>query len=148
MSGVRHILHASDLSTASRRAFRAAADLAKSLNARLTIVYVLPTMVPALPDQYVDAATLNRLDRQARQWGRRHLDRLAKSAKQAGIRCATLLLDGDPVDQIVRTGRTSRADLIVLGTHGRRGLPKFFLGSVAERVVSRASCPVMTVRGS
>jgi len=145
---VRHILHASDLSTASRRAFRAAADLAKSLDAKLTILYVLPPMLPAMPDQYIDAETLDRFDRQARQWGRGHLDRLARAAKQAGIRCATLLLDGDPVEEIVRTSRKNRADLIVLGTHGRRGLPKFFLGSVAERVVSRASCPVMTVRGS
>jgi nucleotide-binding universal stress UspA family protein len=148
MSAVRHILHASDLSTASRRAFRAAADLAKSLDAKLTILYVLPPMLPAMPDQYIDAETLDRFDRQARQWGRGHLDRLARAAKQAGIRCATLLLDGDPVEEIVRTSRKNRADLIVLGTHGRRGLPKFFLGSVAERVVSRASCPVMTVRGS
>ena len=144
---VRHILYASDLSAASRRAFRTALDMATALHAKLTIAYVLVPLAPTVPDQYIDADTLNRFDRQAREWARTQLDRLAGATKKAGVRGTTLLLDGDPVEQIVRTGKTKRADLIVMGTHGRRGLPKFFLGSVAERVVSRASCPVLTVRG-
>ena len=148
MSSVRHVLHASDLSPASRRAFRTAVGLATSLDAKLTIAYVLAPMVPTVPDQYIDAATLDRFDRQARQWAGRQLDRLASAARKRGVKgVAALLLDGDPVEQIVRAARANSADLIVMGTHGRRGLPKFFLGSVAERVVSRASCPVVTVRG-
>jgi nucleotide-binding universal stress UspA family protein len=58
------------------------------------------------------------------------------------------LRSGDPVGQIIRTARTEGTDLIVVGTHGRRGLPKFFLGSVAERVVTMAPCAVVTVRGT
>jgi len=53
---------------------------------------------------------------------------------------------GDPSAQIVRTARSTRADLIVIGTHGRRGVSKFLLGSVAERVIATAPCPVLTVR--
>jgi nucleotide-binding universal stress UspA family protein len=47
----------------------------------------------------------------------------------------------------VRAARSKRADVLVLGTHGRTGLPRFFLGSVAARVLATAPCPVLTVRG-
>ena len=146
MKQIRRILHATDLSPASRRAFDTALAIAKSLNARLTIAYVLAPVV-TVPDQYIDAATLDRLDQQARQWSTQHLDRLAARAKKAGVQATVVLRDGDPADQIVRACRAAKADLIIVGTHGRRGLPKFFLGSVAERVVSTAPCPVVTVRG-
>jgi nucleotide-binding universal stress UspA family protein len=58
-----------------------------------------------------------------------------------------MLLDGLPHEAIVRAAKSRRADLLVLGTHGRTGLAKFFLGSVATRVLSTASRPVLTVRG-
>jgi nucleotide-binding universal stress UspA family protein len=147
MKRIRRVLYASDFSTASRRAFAAAVMIAKSLDARLTIAYVLEPIVATVPEQYLDAVTLDQLDKQARQWSARQLNRLADSAKRAGVNTTTLLREGDPVDQIVRAGRSTQADLIVVGTHGRRGLPKFFLGSVAERVVAMAPCPVVTVRG-
>jgi nucleotide-binding universal stress UspA family protein len=143
---IRRILYASDFSSASRRAFDTALTMAESLNATLTIVYVLAPFL-TVPDQYIDPATLDQLDRQARQWSTQQLDRLATRARKAGVKVSVVLRDGDPVDQIVHTSRATKSDLIVVGTHGRRGLPKFFLGSVAERVVSTASCPVVTVRG-
>jgi nucleotide-binding universal stress UspA family protein len=58
-----------------------------------------------------------------------------------------MLLDGTAHERIVRAARSKRADLIVIGTHGRTGLARLFLGSVAGRVVATATCPVMTVRG-
>jgi universal stress protein A len=146
MKRIRRILHATDFSSASRRAFDTALSMAKSLNARLTIVYALAPVV-TVPEQYIDAATFDRLDKQARQWSAQHLDRLAARAKRAGVKATVVLRDGDPANQIVRVCRATKSDLIIVGTHGRRGLPKFFLGSVAERVVSTASCPVITVRG-
>ncbi len=57
------------------------------------------------------------------------------------------MLEGPPAEEIVRFARARRVDLIVMGTHGRRGLAKLFVGSVADRVVAAASCPVLTVRG-
>jgi nucleotide-binding universal stress UspA family protein len=146
MKRIRRILHATDFSPASRSAFDTALAMAKSLNAKLTIAYVLAPVV-TVPDQYIDAATLDRLDQQARQWSTQHLERLAARTQKAGVKAAVALRDGDPADQIVRACRATKSDIIVVGTHGRRGLPKFFLGSVAERVVSAASCPVVTVRG-
>jgi nucleotide-binding universal stress UspA family protein len=63
------------------------------------------------------------------------------------VRARALLLEGTAHDRIARAAKTQRADLIVMGTHGRSGLARFFVGSVASRVVSVAPCPVMTVRG-
>ncbi len=82
MEQIRGILHATDFSPASRRAFDTALALAKSLNARLTIAYVLAPVM-TVPDQYIDAMTLDRLDRQARQWTARQLARLAARAKKS-----------------------------------------------------------------
>jgi nucleotide-binding universal stress UspA family protein len=62
------------------------------------------------------------------------------------VTAAVLLRDGDPGDQIVRAGRAAHADLIVMGTHARRGLPRLYLGSVSREVTGAAPCPVMTVR--
>jgi nucleotide-binding universal stress UspA family protein len=56
------------------------------------------------------------------------------------------VLEGTAADAIVRTARAKRANVIVMGTHGRSGLARLFMGSVAERVVGTAPCPVLTVR--
>jgi universal stress protein A len=146
MKRPQRILYATDFSSASRRAFDTALMMAKSLNARLTIMSVLAPLV-TVPDQYIDAVTIDRLDRQAREWSAQQLNKLSARAKKAGVKVAIMLLDGDPADQIVRVSRASHSNLVIVGTHGRRGLSKFFLGSVAERVVSTAACPVITVRG-
>ena len=76
----------------------------------------------------------------------RRLGRLVTQARKNGVRAKGLLLAGIPHDRIVRAARSTRADLIVLGTHGRTGLGRLFLGSVAARVVTLAPCPVLTVR--
>src|SRR5262249_2468631 len=79
--------------------------------------------------------------------GQKELDKLVAKAKAAGARGRGLLLEGTAADAIVRTARSARADVIVMGTHGRTGLARLFMGSVAERVIGPAPCPVLTVRG-
>lgn len=146
MKRIRQILYASDFSKASNRAFATAVTLARTTRARLTILHVIVPLIPLVPDQYIDSVTLERLDTRARQWSQRQLIKLHEKAKNTGSRATTILREGDPAEQIVRAARSERADLIVVGTHGRRGFSKIFLGSVAERVVGTAPCPVMTVR--
>jgi nucleotide-binding universal stress UspA family protein len=63
------------------------------------------------------------------------------------VRASGTLLEGVAHEQIIRVARSKRAEVIVMGTHGRSGLAKLFLGSVAGRVVAAATCPVLTVRG-
>jgi nucleotide-binding universal stress UspA family protein len=146
MARIRRILFASDFSTASRKAFTTAVAMAKTNRATLTILHVIVPFTPIVPEQYINTQTWDRIDREARGWSRRQLDRLTDNARKAGIRAAGLLLEGDPAQQILRGVRLRRAELLVVGTHGRTGLTKFFVGSVAGRVVATASCPVVTVR--
>lgn len=147
MSQFRRILHASDFSPASRPAFRRALDLARANRARLTLVHVYSTYIPMMGEGYVGSAQVyDKMIADIRTDAQRRLDRLVTQARKNGVRAKGLLLDGIPHDRIVRAARSTRADLIVLGTHGRTGLGRLFLGSVAARVVTLAPCPVLTVR--
>ena len=147
MTRIRRILCATDFSKASGKALTTAIGLAKTNGARLTIFHAYVPIVPLMPEQTIESGTWDRLDTETRQLAERRVAKLAETAKKAGVRASGLMATGDPTRQIVRTARSIRADLIVVGTHGRKGVSKFFLGSVAERVVATAPCPVMTVRG-
>ena len=146
MPTVRRILHPSDFSPASRPAFRKAIELARTYRAQLLVAHVLP-MVPVMPGAYISPAVWDDLERSQRAAAQRDLDRLVARAKEAGVRATGTLLDiGITHERIVRFARARRVDLIVMGTHGRSGLTKALLGSVASRVISTARCPVVTVR--
>jgi nucleotide-binding universal stress UspA family protein len=75
-----------------------------------------------------------------------HATDFSSSALPALQQASAILAEGLPAEEVLRTARRQRADLLVLGTHGRTGLRRALMGSVAERVVSRARCPVLTVR--
>jgi nucleotide-binding universal stress UspA family protein len=147
MKRFRHVLHASDFSSASRPAFDRALGLAKSNRAALTIVHVISPIVPLSGDGYVSPQVIDDLDRRARANAAHEMGRLVSKAKRAGVRAKTLVLEGGAADRIVRAAKGRRVDVIVMGTHGRGAVAKFFLGSVAGRVVATATCPVLTVRG-
>jgi nucleotide-binding universal stress UspA family protein len=147
MSRIRRILHPSDFSRASGAAFSKAVELAKTNSAELLVVHVLAPILPMLADGYVSPKVYEDLVASARGYGKKNLDALVAKAKKAGGRATSVLLEGVAHAQIARTARRLRADLVVVGTHGRTGLAKLFLGSVAGRLVAIASCPVMTVRG-
>ncbi len=144
---IRRIVHPSDFSTASTRAFRKAIEMAKASRAELLIVHVLNPIMPVPGDAYIPPKVYDDLAASARAWARKQLDKLLARAKKAGVRAKGFLLEGVAHAQIVRFARSKRADLVVMGTHGRSGLAKLVLGSVAERVIGAAPCPVVTVRG-
>jgi universal stress protein A len=143
----RRILHPTDFSPASRRAFTTALGLARTLDAELTIAHVVATPVPWTGDMFVGVppSVYEDLRSTARRDAQAQLDRLVKQAAGVKVRVRGAILEGLPHQAIVRRAR--QADLIVIGTHGRTGLPRVLLGSVAARVVALAGCPVMTVRG-
>ena len=147
MTRVRRIVCASDFSSASRKAVATAITMAKTNRAALILVHVVSPIVRLAPDQYVPSTTWEEIEIGTRAWAEEQIDKLAARAMKAGIRAAALLVEGEAAEEIVRVARSKRADLLVLGTNGRTGLSKFFLGSVAERVVATAPCPVVTVRG-
>ena len=145
MKQVRRLLCATDFSPASRPAFALALGLAKRDRARLFLLHVLMPPSPFLGDQlpasYVDLMV------RARREVERRLGVLAAQARKAGVRVEAGFVEGVPADEILRAARKRQADLIVIGTHGRTGLGRLFMGSVAERVLLRAPVPVLTVRG-
>ena len=148
MARIRRILHPSDFSKASSAAFTKAVDLAKTNQADLVLLHVLAPPLPLMAgDGYVSPQVYEDLDKSARAYASKELAGLVARAKKAGVRASAVLRDGIAHEQIVRASRSPLADMIVIGTHGRTGLAKLFLGSVAGRVVSTAKCPVMTVRG-
>ena len=147
MSRIRRILYPTDFSRASGAAFTKAVDLAKTNKAELQVVHVLAPAMSMVGDGYVSPQVYEDLAASARAYGKKNLDALVAKAKKAGVRAKSILLEGMPHEQIARTARRQRADLVVMGTQGRTGLAKLFLGSVAGRVIAIAPCPVMTVRG-
>ncbi|HQR72166.1 MAG TPA: universal stress protein [Burkholderiaceae bacterium] len=144
----KHILAAVDGSGTSTRALRAALALAGEQRSRLTIVHVVDT-VPVIVDSPYDPTDYQAAARKA---GEQVLRRAAAMAQKAGVPATPRLLELQQVadraaDGIVDAARQARADLIVIGTHGRRGVSHLLLGSVAESVVRIASMPVLLIRG-
>ena len=146
MRAFRRVLYASDFSRASKPAFARAIDLAKLNRAELTIVHVLSRAIPYVGEGYALPQVYDQMLADVRSQAQKQLDRLRAKAKASGVRAKGLLLEGIPPDRIVRTARSRRADLVVMGTHGHTGLTRLILGSVASRIVATAPCPVLTVR--
>jgi nucleotide-binding universal stress UspA family protein len=147
MSRIRRILHPSDFSRASAGAFAKAVDMAKTNRAEMVVLHVLAPVLPFVGDGYVSPKVYEEIEASGRAQAQKQLNVLVAKAKRAGARAKSLLMEGIPHEQILRAARSKRADVVVLGTHGRTGLAKFFVGSVASRVVSMGPCPVLTVRG-
>lgn len=144
----RPILHASDLSPASRPAFTKAVDLARRERAPLLLVHAMTRPAPPIGDgAYIAPETWDTLVRSQRRTTQARLDALVRRARAAGARARGLIVDGTPAEAILATARRRRAGTLVMGTHGRGGVARFVLGSVAGRVVAAARCPVLTVRG-
>jgi len=145
---MRRILFATDFSKASRKAFATAVKTAKSSGASLSIMHVLAPFIPIAPEQYIGPDTWEEIDAQSRKWATHHLNALAGRAKAAGVPTKTFLVEGHPTKEVTRFARKLHADLLVIGTHGRTGFAKLFLGSIASQIIATAKCPVMTVRGA
>lgn len=139
MLGIRTILHPTDFSLPSRFAFQLACSLARSYGARLVVLHVTePPIalsgegVPMLPPE-VDPGPL-----------RKKLNEHVSDDPR--VRVERRLEKGDAADTILQVAEQTNADLIVMGTRGRTGVIRLLMGSVAEKVVRRASCPVLTIK--
>ena len=139
------VLCAVDFSEPSRAAIRYAADLARQYDAELELLHVYHVPGYAFPEGVVVAGpeVMNDLLTQIAE----SLEESRRFAITSGAtRVTTTSVQGTPWTEIVRRAEERGHDLIVVGTHGRTGLTHVLLGSVAEKVVRRAPCPVLTVR--
>ncbi len=138
------ILVPTDFSPCSREALTYAAALAKRFGAKVVVFHVIETWSYAMTEslQWTDLyANLTTVVEPL-------LDGLVQELQDGGVAAAGAFTQGVSYDEIVKKAREEGADLIVIGTHGRRGMGHFLMGSVAERVVRLSPCPVLTVRGA
>ena len=147
----KRILVAVDGSPTANRGLKAAIALARDQDASLEIVHVIDdaTMIAYLPGEYVPAQYIDSMLKDLRKAGEAVVAKAAKEASEAGVAARSALIEtrGSTVAHaILRQARKLRPDIIVLGTHGRRGLRRVILGSDAETVVRESSVPVLLVR--
>lgn len=143
MSIIKNVLVASDLSEPSQSALDVAIDLSRAHHAGLTILHVHETAPFELPQGYVENLP-SQLGRDYDAINQR-LSQLEGKARSLGVlRVETRILHGAVVDQIVRF--SEGFDFVVMGTQGRPRLERWVMGSVAQKVLERATCPVLVVR--
>lgn len=148
MKSFRCIVLATDFSPSSERAFEEALEILGTGRGNLLIVHayqpasLLPTDIAAVPAVYAE------LDESLRENSEKRLEALSGRAREKGVAARPLLLCGTPEEAIVDLAKQEGADLIVMGTAGRRGVAGLLLGSVASRVIATAPCPVLTVRAA
>jgi nucleotide-binding universal stress UspA family protein len=141
----RHILAPTDFSEYSKKAVGSALELAHKFGAKLTILHVVelpPYPVEGYVPPAVNATFLDDLERQATQ----DLAQLVPEAESSNVEVVRLVAVGSPYRKIIDTAEAEQVDLIVMATAGRTGFSHLVMGSIAERVVRTATCPVLTIR--
>ncbi|WP_020472641.1 universal stress protein [Zavarzinella formosa] len=134
------ILHPTDFSAGSEAAFHYACEMARDYEARLIILHTIEPVTQMVGDGIIIPYDESELYADAEQ----KMQEIQSSSP--GVRMEKIHLAGSPTTAIIETALDVKADLIVMGTHGRTGIGRLILGSVAEEVVRKAPCPVLTVK--
>ena len=132
-----------DFSTCSEEAWRVARSVAATSRGELVLTHVL-TEAPLYRESVM--TQVRPVYEGARKWAEATLEDWVAKARAEGLNARAMLRTGVPYREVVALATDERADLIVIGTHGRGGIDRALLGSVADRVVRLAPCPVLTVR--
>ena len=142
----KHLLVPCDFSDYADQALVYAIEMAQTLGARITLLHVMHLAPLAMGD--ISAATLvpylEEMERTAQESLQAELERV----RRAGLEGDSVLVQGIPFQAIIDTAREQDVDIIVMGTHGHTGLTHVLMGSVAEKVVRMAPCPVLVTRGT
>jgi len=144
----KNILIPTDGSELSQSAVRAAVDLAKTHQARITGIHVIPDyhLLIAYEGAF-DPVTEERIEEEAKTRAQIYLEYVRKAAEESGVQCDTVCETGDhPHDAIIKTAHARKCDLIVMTSHGRKGLAAMLLGSETRKVLTHARVPVLVVR--
>lgn len=142
MIKLQNILCPVDFFPASERAFEYAVALARNYDARLHLLHVVSAVMPSSYEfQLNTPEMLNQLEDHAKA----KMAELSKTAADHGLKVEVDTHVGEIVEGLEDAVRDAHADLVVMGTHGRRGFERWFLGSVAERMLRRSTAPVLTI---
>jgi nucleotide-binding universal stress UspA family protein len=145
---IHRILYATDLSPASEPAWHEAKRLGRLFDAEVLVLHVIapPPVIPV--EGYIPPQVYEDLLASARRGAEEQFDALLGSVAGSGVKVRLCLEEGLPASRILEVAAQEAADLLVVGTHGRTGLERLVLGSVADRMVRQATCPVLTVRSA
>jgi universal stress protein A len=139
---IKKILAPTDFSAYSNEALDYAAELAQKFDAEIVVVHVIESMTYSVTDTFTVVDRLWPLEKTAGAL----LDNAAERVRERGVAVKTRLATGDAADEILKAAADENADWIVMGTRGVTGVSRLLMGSVAEKVVRLAGCPVLTVR--
>lgn len=146
----KHILVATDGSKLSHKAIKTAVGLARSLGARLTGVYISPELVAPMYSEgsgYVPRVSPKRFREFAAKESRKALSMVETEAQNEGVKCSTMSLSNNhPYRGILRAANLKSCDLIVMASHGRRGLSAMVLGSETNKLLTHSAIPVLVCR--
>jgi nucleotide-binding universal stress UspA family protein len=146
MIDLRRILVPTDFSKYSDAALTYAGAFAQKFGADIYLLHVVQDLTLFYPEAVLAAPAAVPTVDQFRQAARTALDRTLAGLRLPDVVVHPVVVEGTPYDAVVRFAGEKEIDLIVMGTHGRSGLAHLFMGSVAEKVVRKAPCPVLTVR--
>ncbi|HSB48650.1 MAG TPA: universal stress protein [Burkholderiales bacterium] len=145
----KHILLPTDGSKLSDRAVRLGIRFAGRIRARVTALHVMPAFRAFAAEGFapLNPALKKRLEDEARTRATRMLDAIAREARSRRVRCATLTATSDlAYQEIIAVARKKKCDLIMMASHGRRGLSSLLLGSETAKVLLHSKVPVLVVR--
>ncbi|MFO7695058.1 MAG: universal stress protein [Vicinamibacterales bacterium] len=146
MLTLKTVLVPTDFSDASESALRYGKAMAAAFGASLHIVHVMEDLLAHAWAAEVYVSSMPQLRDEIEKESRLRLGTLLTDGERTQLRAETALLAGNPFLEIVRYAKAHQIDLIVMGTHGRGPIAHMLLGSVAEKVVRKSPCPVLTVR--
>lgn len=141
---IKKILLPTDLSPASISAFKYAKSLAEKYGASIYVLHVLEN-IPILAIHALDL-TLERIEKNMAENAKIQLEKIVKENLKTKNKVQIFIRKGVVDEEIVKFADEKKVDLIVMGTHGRTGIEYTLLGSIAEKIVRRAKCPVLTVK--
>jgi nucleotide-binding universal stress UspA family protein len=145
----KHLLLPTDGSKLSSKAVKMGIDFAKRTKARVTAIHVVPQFTLMVDDgiTMLSPALKKRFEDEGRARAQKMLNDVAKQARSRGVRCTTLCVASDmPYQEIIGTARKKKCDVILMASHGRRGLSSLLLGSETAKVLLHSKIPVLVVR--
>ncbi len=142
---IKRILLPTDLSDASISAFKYAKSIAEKYGASIYVLHVLENIPPVLAIHTLDL-TAERVEKNMEENAKRQLEKIVKENLKTKNKVQLFIRKGVVSDEIIKFVDEKKIDLIVMGTHGRTGIEYTLLGSIAEKIVRKAKCPVLTVK--
>ncbi|HHT9111008.1 MAG TPA: universal stress protein [Candidatus Brocadiaceae bacterium] len=144
MINIKNVLCPVDYSVYSEKALHYAIEFAEKYQAKLYLMHVLDIRVYDINDP--DLYNVNIVDKETIEKLRARLLKCVSEETKGKIPVEAIVIQGVPFTEIITAARDYKIDMIVIGTHGRTGLSHAIMGSVAEKVVRKSPCPVLTVR--